>query len=121
MSVVDERFLRPVDITETRGDARKAREVLGWEPTVSFDELVAMMVDAEVERARPSARHASSPTSTERGSESRADVLLLKPASSCMQGSRRHGVRLAGAPATSLAAVDATEPSSSTMSRPRPR
>ena len=49
---VDERFLRPVDITETRGDSAYAREALGWEPTVSFDELVGMMVDAEVERVR---------------------------------------------------------------------
>ena len=49
---VDERFLRPIDITETRGDASKAHRVLGWEPTVSFDELVGMMVDAEVERVR---------------------------------------------------------------------
>jgi GDPmannose 4,6-dehydratase len=47
---VDERFLRPVDITETRGDATKAREVLGWEPTVDLTQLVAMMVDAEVAR-----------------------------------------------------------------------
>jgi GDPmannose 4,6-dehydratase len=47
---VDERFLRPSDITETRGDAAKARLALGWEPTVSFGELVAMMVDAEVAR-----------------------------------------------------------------------
>jgi GDPmannose 4,6-dehydratase len=47
---VDERFLRPVDITETRGDAAKARRALGWQPTVSFGELVARMVDAEVAR-----------------------------------------------------------------------
>jgi GDPmannose 4,6-dehydratase len=47
---VDERFLRPIDITETRGDATKARQMLGWEPTVPFEELVAMMVDAEVAR-----------------------------------------------------------------------
>ena len=49
---VDERLLRPVDITETRGDSSKARADLGWEPTVSFEELVAMMVDAELERQR---------------------------------------------------------------------
>jgi hypothetical protein len=49
---VDERFLRPIDITETRGDASKARRVLGWEPRVGFEELVAMMVDAEVARVR---------------------------------------------------------------------
>jgi len=47
---VDERFLRPIDITETRGDAGKARDVLGWEPSVKLTELVAMMVDAEVAR-----------------------------------------------------------------------
>ena len=45
---VDERFLRPVDITETRGDAAKAESELEWKRTVSFGELVAMMVDAEV-------------------------------------------------------------------------
>ena len=49
---VDERFLRPIDITETRGDSSKARKELGWEPTVSFEELVATMVDAEVARTR---------------------------------------------------------------------
>jgi GDPmannose 4,6-dehydratase len=49
---VDERFLRPIDITETRGDASLARETLGWRPTVSFEQLVDMMVDSEVERVR---------------------------------------------------------------------
>jgi GDPmannose 4,6-dehydratase len=47
---VDERFLRPIDITETRGDASKARRMLDWKPTVTFGELVAMMVDADVGR-----------------------------------------------------------------------
>lgn len=46
----DRELLRPVDITETRGDANKARKCLGWAPTVAFPELVRMMVDAEVER-----------------------------------------------------------------------
>ena len=46
----DPAFFRPVDITETRGDATKARERLGWTPRVTFDKLVDMMVDAEVER-----------------------------------------------------------------------
>jgi len=41
---------RPTDITETRGDASKAREKLGWEPRTGFDELVRIMVDAERER-----------------------------------------------------------------------
>ncbi|GAB4257985.1 MAG: GDP-mannose 4,6-dehydratase [Thermoleophilia bacterium] len=46
----DPALMRPVDITETRGDATKAYTRLGWEPTVTFGELVHMMVDAEVER-----------------------------------------------------------------------
>jgi len=50
----DPEFFRPVDITETRGDATKARERLGWSPTVAFPELVRMMVDAEVERVADS-------------------------------------------------------------------
>ncbi|MBK8166946.1 MAG: GDP-mannose 4,6-dehydratase [bacterium] len=44
----DERFLRPAEVDHLRGDAAKARRVLGWEPTVSFPELVRMMVDADL-------------------------------------------------------------------------
>jgi len=46
----DRELLRPVDITETPGDASRAREFLGWAPRVALPELVRMMVDAEVER-----------------------------------------------------------------------
>jgi len=49
--VVDERFKRPADVEDLRADATKARRVLGWEPTVGFEELVAMMVDADLEAA----------------------------------------------------------------------
>lgn len=45
---VDPRYLRPSEVDHLRGDASKAREVLGWEPKVSFNELVERMVDAEV-------------------------------------------------------------------------
>jgi len=48
--VVDKRFYRPADVYELRGDASKARKVLGWKPEVSFEELVKMMVRADVER-----------------------------------------------------------------------
>jgi GDPmannose 4,6-dehydratase len=50
----DERFFRPADVDELVGDASRARERLGWTPTLSFDELVRMMVerDLELERAR---------------------------------------------------------------------
>jgi GDPmannose 4,6-dehydratase len=44
----DPRFFRPVDPTELVGDASRAREVLGWTPTVAFDEVVARMVHADL-------------------------------------------------------------------------
>jgi GDPmannose 4,6-dehydratase len=40
----DERFFRPTEIYALRGDYTKAARVLGWRPTVSFEELVGMMV-----------------------------------------------------------------------------
>jgi GDPmannose 4,6-dehydratase len=46
--VVDERFLRPADVAMLVGDAGKARRVLGWQPTVPFSELVAMMVESDL-------------------------------------------------------------------------
>ncbi|MEW6386837.1 MAG: GDP-mannose 4,6-dehydratase [Thermodesulfobacteriota bacterium] len=50
--VVDDRFFRPAEIHTLRGDCRKARQVLGWQPQVSFPELVRMMVDADLEMAQ---------------------------------------------------------------------
>ncbi len=50
--VVDEVNLRPSDVPDLRGDASRAREVLGWEPTVQFEELIQMMVEADVARLR---------------------------------------------------------------------
>ncbi|MFQ6047133.1 MAG: GDP-mannose 4,6-dehydratase [Gemmatimonadales bacterium] len=49
---VDERFIRPAEVEVLQADASKAKRVLGWEPEVSFTELVAMMVDADLERLR---------------------------------------------------------------------
>jgi GDPmannose 4,6-dehydratase len=43
-------LLRPADVHTLRGDATKARSALGWEPRVSFPELVQMMVDADLRR-----------------------------------------------------------------------
>ncbi len=45
---VDERYLRPADVEDLRADPSKARNELGWEPTVSFDELVKMMVESDL-------------------------------------------------------------------------
>ena len=46
----DPSLLRPAEVTTLSGDARRARAALGWEPRVSFAELVRMMVDADLER-----------------------------------------------------------------------
>lgn len=45
----DERELRPAEVDLLVGDASKARERLGWTPKVSFEELVKMMVAADIE------------------------------------------------------------------------
>ena len=45
----DPRFMRPAEVDQLVGDASKARDVLGWKPRVSFGELVAMMVEADLE------------------------------------------------------------------------
>lgn len=50
--VSDKKFFRPAEVDELIGDYSKAKKVLGWEPKVSFDELVKMMVKADVERLR---------------------------------------------------------------------
>jgi GDPmannose 4,6-dehydratase len=44
----DPRFIRPAEVDLLIGDASKARDVLGWEPTVSFQQLVAMMVENDL-------------------------------------------------------------------------
>lgn len=50
--VQDPRYLRPAEVDCLVGDASRARSVLGWKPTVSFPELVAMMVDADLAEQR---------------------------------------------------------------------
>src|SRR6266545_2674769 len=57
----DPEFLRPAEVDHLVGDASKAREKLGWEPRVSFRELVAMMVDADLERLRGHTPQESAP------------------------------------------------------------
>ncbi len=46
--IQDERLMRPADVDLLVGDPRKAKEVLGWEATTSFEELVRIMVEAEL-------------------------------------------------------------------------
>ena len=49
---VDESLLRPADVEQLVGDCTKARRQLGWEPEVSFEELIHMMVDHDLEELR---------------------------------------------------------------------
>ncbi|MFH1687395.1 MAG: GDP-mannose 4,6-dehydratase [bacterium] len=48
--VTDPRFVRPAEVDLLLGDATAAKKKLHWEPSVSFTELVAMMVDADLKR-----------------------------------------------------------------------
>ena len=48
----DPRYYRPAEVDLLLGDASKARRVLGWEPKVSFKEMVRLMVDHDMELAR---------------------------------------------------------------------
>ncbi|HEX6405561.1 MAG TPA: GDP-mannose 4,6-dehydratase [Gemmatimonadales bacterium] len=48
----DPRYMRPAEVDVLQADPSKAKRELGWSPTVKFGELVAMMVDADLERLR---------------------------------------------------------------------
>jgi GDPmannose 4,6-dehydratase len=52
--VIDPRFVRPAEVDRLVGDASKAKRKLGWEPEVSFEELVAMMVESDIKRCERS-------------------------------------------------------------------
>jgi GDPmannose 4,6-dehydratase len=48
--VLDPQFQRPAELFTLQGKSQKAKNILGWQPEVSFDELVKMMVDADLKR-----------------------------------------------------------------------
>ena len=50
--VIDPKFYRPAEVDLLIGDPGKAGRVLGWEPKVSFKELVHMMVDADLKELK---------------------------------------------------------------------
>jgi GDPmannose 4,6-dehydratase len=50
--VIDPRYFRPSEVDVLLGDATKARNTLGWEPKVTFDQLIDMMLDADMETAK---------------------------------------------------------------------
>ncbi|MCB0317454.1 MAG: GDP-mannose 4,6-dehydratase [Bdellovibrionales bacterium] len=47
---IDKRFLRPAEVDLLVGDSSKANKELGWKPTVTFEEMIKMMVDADLKR-----------------------------------------------------------------------
>ena len=51
-AVQDEAFMRPAEVDLLVGDPAKARRVLGWQPEVSFEELIGMMVEADLKKLR---------------------------------------------------------------------
>lgn len=50
--VVDKTFYRPAEVYLLKGDYSKAKRKLGWKPKVKFQDLVKMMVDADLERLK---------------------------------------------------------------------
>jgi len=50
--IEDPEFFRPAEVHALLGDSRKARAKLGWTPDVSFEGLIRLMVDADIERVR---------------------------------------------------------------------
>jgi GDPmannose 4,6-dehydratase len=54
--VVDKKYYRPAEVDLLIGDSSLAKAELGWEPKASFDDLVSMMVEADLERAATARR-----------------------------------------------------------------
>lgn len=54
--VINPEFFRPAEVETLLGDASKAKARLGWEPTISLDEMIREMVDVDLQRLRTPAR-----------------------------------------------------------------
>jgi len=54
---VDPKFYRPAEVDLLVGDAGKAHRVLGWQPSVTFNDLVRIMVEADLARLRQQGNH----------------------------------------------------------------
>ena len=46
----DPAFIRPAEVDHLIGSAAKAKQQLGWQPSITFEQLIAMMVDADIAR-----------------------------------------------------------------------
>ncbi|MGZ4888635.1 MAG: GDP-mannose 4,6-dehydratase, partial [Candidatus Angelobacter sp.] len=61
--VTDKKFQRPAEVDVLVGDPSKAKAVLGWKPKTSLEDLVSMMVDADLVRVASEVQLASSTSS----------------------------------------------------------
>jgi GDPmannose 4,6-dehydratase len=67
----DPQLRRPAEVDELIGDAGKARTVLGWQPSVTFEALVDMMVDADIAALAPRGRRQRSTAARSAGAPAR--------------------------------------------------
>jgi GDPmannose 4,6-dehydratase len=49
---IDPQFMRPAEVDLLVGDPAKAKKALGWEPKVSFQKMIQMMVEADIDRVK---------------------------------------------------------------------
>lgn len=49
---IDPRYFRPLEVEFLQGDASKAKRKLGWEPKIRFNELVKIMVEADIKNLK---------------------------------------------------------------------
>jgi len=56
-TIQNPKYLRPEELPYLRGDSSKARNILGWEPAVSFDQLITEMVESWMQRLTSRAQH----------------------------------------------------------------
>jgi len=58
---IDPQLFRPAEVEQLIGDASKARKQLGWHPKVTFEQLVAMMVESDIQHAALEVKHSHVP------------------------------------------------------------
>jgi GDPmannose 4,6-dehydratase len=75
---IDERYFRPTEVDALLSDPSKAREKLGWEPKVTFDELIKIMVDADMINAGLKPISESDKILTEKGIDWTKNKLTIK-------------------------------------------
>jgi GDPmannose 4,6-dehydratase len=54
-TVQDPKFMRPAEVDLLIGDPAKAQAKLGWEPSISFEEMIQIMVEADIQRLKKDA------------------------------------------------------------------